>query len=144
MRAAAGSANEASRPDRGRATRRPPIAAAATRAPAATGADSSASIAGGRGGAKSSSTVQARRLARRSATVTLGWTRPDSMAPTAWRLTRAREDGVPPYVVFHDSVLHAIVDAQPKSLGDLSQIAGVGPSKLERYGDAVLALLAAA
>ena len=60
----------------------------------------------------------------------------------AWRLARAREDGVPPYVVFHDTVLHAIADAQPKSLGDLSQIAGVGPAKLERYGDAVLALLA--
>jgi superfamily II DNA helicase RecQ len=59
-----------------------------------------------------------------------------------WRLSRAREDGVPPYVVFHDTVLHAIADARPKSLGDLSQIAGVGPAKLERYGDAVLALLA--
>jgi DNA helicase-2/ATP-dependent DNA helicase PcrA len=61
----------------------------------------------------------------------------------AWRLARARADGVPPYVVFHDTVLHAIADAQPKSLGDLSQIAGVGPAKLERYGDAVLAQLAA-
>jgi ATP-dependent DNA helicase UvrD/PcrA len=60
----------------------------------------------------------------------------------AWRLARAREDGVPPYVVFHDSVLRAIAGAQPKSLGDLSEIAGVGPAKLERYGDAVLALLA--
>ena len=59
----------------------------------------------------------------------------------AWRLERAREDGVPPYVVFHDTVLHAIADAQPTSLGELSQIAGVGPAKLERYGDAVLALL---
>jgi DNA helicase-2/ATP-dependent DNA helicase PcrA len=60
----------------------------------------------------------------------------------AWRLERAREDGVPPYVVFHDTTLHAIADAQPKSLGDLSQIAGVGPAKLERYGDDLLALLA--
>jgi DNA helicase-2/ATP-dependent DNA helicase PcrA len=59
----------------------------------------------------------------------------------AWRLERAREDGVPPYVVFHDTVLHAIADAQPTSLGDLAQIAGVGPAKLERYGDALLALL---
>jgi DNA helicase-2/ATP-dependent DNA helicase PcrA len=59
----------------------------------------------------------------------------------AWRLERAREDGVPPYVVFHDAVLHAIADARPKSLGELSQIAGVGPSKLERYGADVLALL---
>jgi DNA helicase-2/ATP-dependent DNA helicase PcrA len=68
------------------------------------------------------------------------WT-PSAERLRAWRLARAREDGVPPYVVFHDTVLHAIADAQPKSLGDLSEIAGVGPAKLERYGDAVLALL---
>jgi DNA helicase II / ATP-dependent DNA helicase PcrA len=60
----------------------------------------------------------------------------------AWRLERAREDGVPPYVVFHDTVLHAIADARPTSLGELSQVAGVGPAKLERYGSEVLALLA--
>jgi DNA helicase-2/ATP-dependent DNA helicase PcrA len=68
------------------------------------------------------------------------WT-PTAERLRAWRLERAREDGVPPYVVFHDTVLHAIADAQPTSLGELSQIAGVGPAKLERYGDAVLALL---
>jgi DNA helicase-2/ATP-dependent DNA helicase PcrA len=59
----------------------------------------------------------------------------------AWRLERAREDGVPPYVVFHDTVLHAIADAGPASLGELYQIAGVGPAKLERYGGAVLSVL---
>jgi len=59
----------------------------------------------------------------------------------AWRLERAREDGVPPYVVFHDKVLHEIAAAQPRSLGELSQIAGVGPAKLDRYGEDVLALL---
>jgi DNA helicase-2/ATP-dependent DNA helicase PcrA len=59
----------------------------------------------------------------------------------AWRLERAREDGVPPYVVFHDKVLHEIAATQPRSLGELSQIAGVGPAKLDRYGADVLALL---
>ncbi len=59
----------------------------------------------------------------------------------AWRRDRAREDGVPPYVVFHDSVLHQIADAKPSSIGELSQIPGVGPAKLERYGAAVLALV---
>ena len=68
------------------------------------------------------------------------WT-PAATRLRAWRLEQARQDGVPPYVVFHDTVLRAIADAQPTSLGELSQIAGVGPSKLERYGDAVLALL---
>jgi DNA helicase II / ATP-dependent DNA helicase PcrA len=60
----------------------------------------------------------------------------------SWRLERAKADNVPPYVVFHDSVLHAIADARPSSLGELSQIAGVGPAKLERYGPDVLALIA--
>jgi DNA helicase II / ATP-dependent DNA helicase PcrA len=68
------------------------------------------------------------------------WT-PTAERLRAWRLERAREDGVPPYVVFHDKVLHAIADAQPKSLGELSEIAGVGPAKLERYGVDLLALL---
>jgi DNA helicase II / ATP-dependent DNA helicase PcrA len=58
-----------------------------------------------------------------------------------WRLERAREDGVPPYVVFHDTVLRRIADARPASLAELSQISGVGPAKLERYGDELLALV---
>jgi DNA helicase-2/ATP-dependent DNA helicase PcrA len=62
----------------------------------------------------------------------------------AWRLERAREDGVPPYVVFHDAVLHAIAERQPASLGELAQIAGVGPAKLDRYGADVLGILTAA
>jgi DNA helicase-2/ATP-dependent DNA helicase PcrA len=58
-----------------------------------------------------------------------------------WRLERARADNVPPYVVFHDSVLQAIAAARPASLGELAQISGVGPAKLERYGAEVLALV---
>jgi DNA helicase-2/ATP-dependent DNA helicase PcrA len=60
----------------------------------------------------------------------------------AWRLQRARADEVPPYVVFHDSTLAEIAARRPASLGELSQISGVGPTKLERYGDALLAALA--
>ena len=60
----------------------------------------------------------------------------------AWRLERARDDGVPPYVVFHDSVLHEIADTRPTTLGELARVTGVGPSKLERYGDDVLAAVA--
>jgi DNA helicase-2/ATP-dependent DNA helicase PcrA len=59
----------------------------------------------------------------------------------AWRLERARTEGVPPYVVFHDRVLHLIADAKPSSLGELSQIPGVGPAKLERYGPELLTLV---
>ena len=58
-----------------------------------------------------------------------------------WRLERAREAGVPPFVVFHDTVLRRIADARPASLAELSQISGVGPAKLERYGDELLAVV---
>jgi len=51
---------------------------------------------------------------------------------------------VPPYVIFHDSVLHAIAEAAPQSLGELAQVGGVGPAKLDRYGSAVLSLLVGA
>jgi DNA helicase II / ATP-dependent DNA helicase PcrA len=71
------------------------------------------------------------------------WT-PEGERLRAWRLERSKADGVPPYVVFHDSVLHQIAELRPGSLGELSQIAGVGPTKLERYGDELLAALAAA
>jgi DNA helicase-2/ATP-dependent DNA helicase PcrA len=60
-----------------------------------------------------------------------------------WRAERARTDNVPAYVVFHDSVLQAIAAARPATIGELAQISGVGPAKLERYGDELLALLAA-
>jgi DNA helicase II / ATP-dependent DNA helicase PcrA len=60
----------------------------------------------------------------------------------AWRRQRASTDGVPPYVVFHDSTLEAIALARPRSRADLATIAGVGPTKLLRYADDVLALVA--
>ena len=59
----------------------------------------------------------------------------------AWRLEQAREQSVPPYVVFHDATLAAIAAARPASLDDLSMIAGIGAKKLERYGPALLRLL---
>jgi len=71
------------------------------------------------------------------------WT-PESARLREWRLERARRDGVPPYVVFHDSVLHAIAGAQPVSLGELAEIPGVGPAKLDRYGREVLAIVSGA
>ena len=62
----------------------------------------------------------------------------------ALRATRKRlasEGGVPPYVVFHDSVLRAMVADRPNSLAELARVPGVGDAKLERYGDAFLAVL---
>jgi ATP-dependent DNA helicase RecQ len=59
----------------------------------------------------------------------------------AWRATVARELNVPPYVIFHDSVLRAVATTRPESLGALRQIAGIGDAKLARYGETLLATL---
>jgi DNA helicase-2/ATP-dependent DNA helicase PcrA len=61
----------------------------------------------------------------------------------AWRLRRARADELPAYVVFHDTTLAQIVQLRPKTLAELSRVPGVGPTKLERYGEEVLQELSA-
>ena len=53
----------------------------------------------------------------------------------------ALEAGVPPYVVFHDSVLREMAATRPSSRAELSAIGGVGTRKLEAYGDAFLSLI---
>ena len=63
------------------------------------------------------------------------------LAMKAKRMELAREQGVPPYVIFHDSTLLEILNRKPESLTEMSQIAGVGQAKLERYGDAFLEVL---
>jgi len=60
-----------------------------------------------------------------------------------WRAARAREAGVPAYVVFHDSTLREIAVRRPANDAELSQISGVGAKKLETYGADVLAVVAA-
>ena len=66
---------------------------------------------------------------------------PGFEALRAWRAAEAKLQGVPPYVIFHDSVLREIVGARPSSLVQLGELRGVGASKLERYGDAVLGIV---
>jgi ATP-dependent DNA helicase RecQ len=56
----------------------------------------------------------------------------------------AAEAGVPPYVIFHDSTLREIAATKPKSLNELSSVQGVGATKLERYGAAMLAAVSSA
>jgi ATP-dependent DNA helicase RecQ len=53
----------------------------------------------------------------------------------ALRLELAREQGVPPYVIFHDATLMEMVQAKPTDLDELGQLPGVGARKLERYGE---------
>jgi ATP-dependent DNA helicase RecQ len=61
----------------------------------------------------------------------------------AWRTRTARAQGVPPYVIFHDRTLAAIAAAQPREVAALASIAGVGATKLERYGAEIIEALAA-
>jgi ATP-dependent DNA helicase RecQ len=60
-----------------------------------------------------------------------------------WRKDTAAEQGVPPYVVFHDRTLRAIARARPASETELRAISGVGEAKISRYGEALLMLVAA-
>jgi ATP-dependent DNA helicase RecQ len=50
------------------------------------------------------------------------------------RRTIAVQEGVPPYVIFHDSTLQEMADRQPLSVADMLRISGVGERKWERYG----------
>ena len=58
-----------------------------------------------------------------------------------WRLKEARRQELPPYVIFHDSTLTEVARRRPESLAALAGIPGVGRSKLERYGAAIIALV---
>ena len=59
----------------------------------------------------------------------------------AWRAERARTDGVPAYVVAHDTTLAEIAEARPTSIAALRRVKGMGPAKLDRYGEEILAVL---
>jgi ATP-dependent DNA helicase RecQ len=58
-----------------------------------------------------------------------------------WRREVAAEQGVPPYVIFHDKTLLDIARARPTASAVLARVAGVGEGKLARYGDAVLRIV---
>jgi ATP-dependent DNA helicase RecQ len=59
----------------------------------------------------------------------------------AHRLELAKDQGVPPYVIFHDSTLLEMARTLPTSLAALAAITGVGQVKLERYGGSFLDVL---
>ncbi len=61
-----------------------------------------------------------------------------------WRLERSREDEVPAYVVLHDATLRELAAVRPGSREELAGVKGLGPVKIDRYGDDLLAVLAAA
>lgn len=105
----------------------------------------------------------ARAVFRRERTVTLRKDRPKKAAEVRQRLTNAvqlaepamtifnalrderlriaKQQGVPPYVIFHDTTLRAMALARPRHLHDILNLPGVGQAKLDRYGEAFLSVL---
>jgi len=59
----------------------------------------------------------------------------------AWRLARARSDGVPPYVVASDRTLRELAAHAPRSRDALLEVHGIGPARVERYGGELLEVL---
>ena len=57
------------------------------------------------------------------------------------RLTLAQDQGVPAFVVFVDTVLYQMVERKPKNRDDFLNLVGVGPAKLEKYGDSFLSVI---
>jgi DNA helicase-2/ATP-dependent DNA helicase PcrA len=62
----------------------------------------------------------------------------------AWRKRQAEALSVPAYVVFSDATLVAISDSRPSDRSELARVSGIGPSKLDRYGEPLLAVLSGA
>ncbi|WP_255650197.1 HRDC domain-containing protein [Frankia sp. ArI3] len=60
----------------------------------------------------------------------------------AWRAATARELHMPVFVIFTDATLQALAECRPRSVPELVRIPGIGQAKLDRYGQAVLDLVA--
>jgi ATP-dependent DNA helicase RecQ len=114
-----------------------PVVRAAAGAGSASAASGGGSASAGRGGGKS------RRAAPGPAAGELG---PEAEAVferlRAWRTGVAKELGMPPYVIFHDATLRQIAAAPPTTMAGLALVNGVGETKLGRYGQQILEVLA--
>ena len=55
-----------------------------------------------------------------------------------WRTERCKKEGVPPYIIFNNKQLAAIIKMRPQSSADLIKIEGIGKAKAEKYGENVL------
>lgn len=56
----------------------------------------------------------------------------------AWRTAEAKKLGMPAFVVMHDRTLHALALARPQTPNQLLAIKGIGPAKVEKFGEAIL------
>jgi ATP-dependent DNA helicase RecQ len=61
----------------------------------------------------------------------------------AERSRLARQQGVPPYVIFHDTTLRAMAVTRPATRAQMIDLPGLGKTKLDHYGEAFLAVIAA-
>ena len=66
---------------------------------------------------------------------------PLSNALRAWRTARAKADAVAPFIIFHDSTIEAIAERRPRSIADLRRVPGIGPMKLDRYGEEIIGVV---
>jgi ATP-dependent DNA helicase RecQ len=116
-----------------------PAAASASASSASSASASSAS-------ASSSSAARGGRSRRAAPGPAAGELGPEAEAVferlRAWRTGVAKELGMPPYVIFHDSTLRQIAATPPATLAGLALINGVGETKLARYGQQILDVLA--
>jgi ATP-dependent DNA helicase RecQ len=113
------------------------------RAGAGSGAAAGRAVAGGGAGAGGAGAGGSEGPSRR---MTVDDLTPEAAAVferlRAWRTASAKEQGVPPYVIFHDATLVQIAASPPSTLAGLSMVNGVGETKLARYGEQILNLLA--
>jgi DNA helicase-2/ATP-dependent DNA helicase PcrA len=70
-----------------------------------------------------------------------GAPRRDARALRTWRRVRARADDVPAFVIFNDRTLEDLLEVEPRSLKDLLDVHGLGPTKVDRYGTDILRVL---
>jgi ATP-dependent DNA helicase RecQ len=113
---------------------------------AAGSAAASAGSAGSAGSASSAASARGGRSRRAAQVPAAGELGPEADAVferlRAWRTGVAKELGMPPYVIFHDSTLRQIAAAPPATLAGLAMVNGVGETKLARYGQQILDALA--
>jgi len=60
----------------------------------------------------------------------------------AWRLEQAREEKVSPFIVAYDTVIAQIAERRPQNETELLAVAGIGPGKVDKYGEDILAIVA--
>jgi ATP-dependent DNA helicase RecQ len=74
-------------------------------------------------------------------------TLPENVDTALWEALRdcrrqlAEAQGIPPYVIFHDSTLLAMCSQRPRSLAEFGELPGVGARKQEKYGSAFLQVI---